>query len=184
MQVKGTMLMFVVKGVRAAGPEHFDDLLTDADRALLSQRILPINWYPFDSYRRLFDGLVAVVARGSMPTVRQWGRDYGSTILEGVYRSTIVPGNPLQTLKNTERRFSSFYDFGRLELTELGPGSVELAIHDFDPTWEAIYEMISGWLERTVELAGARQPRVAITARSWTGAPATVYRISWRNEPS
>lgn len=86
MQVKGSMMMFVVKGVRAAGAEHFDRYLTDDDRELLKQRILPINWYPFEPYKRLFDALVEVVARGNTHTVRQWGRDSGSAILDGVYR--------------------------------------------------------------------------------------------------
>ena len=121
MKVKGSMMMFVVKGVRAAGVEHFDALLNDEDRGFLTQRILPINWYPFDSYKRLFDALVTVVARGNPQTIRQWGRDYGSTILQGVYQSTISPGDPLRSLKNYEQRFSSFYDFGKLEVTEIGP---------------------------------------------------------------
>jgi len=100
MRVKGSMMMFVVKGVRPAGVEHFDLLINDDDRAFLNQRILPINWYPFDSYKRLFDSLVAVVARGNSQTIRQWGRDYGSTILQGVYQSTIAPGDPFRSLMN------------------------------------------------------------------------------------
>ncbi len=179
MQVKGSMMMFVVKGVRAAGVEHFDHLLTDEDREFLRRRILPINWYPFENYKRLFDSLVTVVARGNAQTVRQWGRDYGSTILEGVYRSVVSPGNPLRSLKNYEQRFGSFYDFGELEVKETGPGSAVLEIRSFDPTWESIYEMIYGWLERTVELAGGHNPRIQFKARSWAGDPSTVYSIAW-----
>ncbi len=180
MQVKGSMMMFVVKGVRAAGVEHFDHLLTDADRQFLKQRILPINWYPFETYKRLFDSLVTVVARGNTQTVRQWGRDYGSTILEGVYRSVISPGNPLRSLKNYEQRFSSFYDFGALKVTDTGSDSAKLEIRSFDPTWESIYEMIFGWLERTVELAGGHDPRISFISRSWTGDSSTVYSIAWK----
>ena len=180
MQVKGSMMMFVVKGVRAAGVENFDRFLTDEDRELLNQRILPINWYPFGPYKRLFEALVAVVARGNTRTVRQWGRDYGSAILDGVYRSIIAPGDPMRSLKNYERRFSSFYDFGSLEVSETGPGAAEVIIRDFDPSWESLYEMIQGWLERTVELAGGRNPRVEFGARSWAGDPSTVYRVSWQ----
>ena len=179
MQVKGSMMMFVVKGVRAAGVEHFEPLLTVEDRGYLTQRILPINWYPFANYKRLFDSLVSVVARGNTGTIRQWGRDYGSTILESVYRSVVVPGDPFRSLKNYEQRFTSFYDFGTLEVTDTGPGAAELEIRNFDASWESIYQMIHGWLERTVELAGGRNPRVAFKARSWTGDPSTVYRISW-----
>jgi uncharacterized protein (TIGR02265 family) len=179
MQVKGSMMMFVVKGIRAAGVEHFDLLLNDEDRVFLTQRILPINWYPFDSYKRLFDALAAVVARGHQQMIRQWGRDYASTILQGVYQSTITPGDPFRSLKNYEQRFSSFYDFGELEVTDTGPGTAEVEIRDFDSSWESIYHLIDGWLERTVELAGGKSPRVGFKARSWAGDPTTVYRISW-----
>jgi hypothetical protein len=49
-------------------------------------------------------------------------------------------------------------------------------------SWTAIYEMISGWLERTVELAGGKNPRIDFKARSWAGDPTTIYRISWQAE--
>jgi len=41
-----------------------------------------------------------------------------------------------------------------------------------------IHEIIVGWLERIVELAGGRNPRVEITARSWADDPHTAYRVS------
>jgi len=180
MQVKGSMLMYLVKAIRGGGVENFDRFLTDAERELLTKKILPINWYPFESYKRLFEAMVAVVAGGDMGVVQQWGRDYGSTILEGLYRSTIVTGNPFQSLKKYELRFASFYDFGTVEVSDTGPGTAEMSLRDFDPDWETIYQIIYGWLERTVELAGARNPRVVFTSRSWAGDPHTVYRVSWQ----
>lgn len=180
MHVKGSMLMFVVRAIRGGGIENFEALLTDEDRELAAQKILPINWYPFESYKRFLDALVVVVARGDMTVVRQWGRDYGSTILDGIYRSTIVAGSPYRSLKNYERRFASFYDFGVVEVTDTGPGTAEVVLRDFDPEWETIYQLIYGWFERTAELAGARDPRVVFTSRSWTGDPYTGYRISWQ----
>lgn len=180
MHVKGSMLMFVVRGIRGGGIENFEGLLTDEDRKLAAQKILPISWYPFESYKRLLDALVALVARGDMNVVRQWGRDYGSTILDSIYRSIIVAGSPYRSLKSYEQRFASFYDFGVVEVTDSGPGTAEVVLRDFDPEWEAIYQLIYGWFERTAELAGARNPRVVFTSRSWTGDPYTGYRISWQ----
>lgn len=180
MQVKGSMLMHVVRGIRGGGIENFNHLLTDEDRELVAQKILPINWYPFASYKRLLDALVTVLARGDMAVVQQWGRHYGSVILDGVYRSTIVEGNPYRSLKKYEQRFSAFYDFGVVEVTESEPAAAEVVLRDFDPDWEAIYQLISGWFERTVELAGARNPRVVFTSRSWTGDPYTGYGVSWQ----
>ena len=180
MRVKGSMLMFVVRAIRGGGIENFEGLLTDEDRELASQKILSINWYPFESYKRLLDALVAVVARGDMNVVRQWGRDYGSTILDSIYRSTIVAGSPYRSLKNYEQRFAAFYDFGVVEVEDTGSGTVDVVLRDFDPEWEAIYQLIYGWFERTAELAGARDPQVVFTARSWTGDQYTGYRISWQ----
>jgi len=39
--------------------------------------------------------------------------------------------------------------------------------------------MIDGWLERTVELAGGKNPRVVFKARSWAADPSTIYQITW-----
>jgi uncharacterized protein (TIGR02265 family) len=173
------LLVHLVKAIRADSDGVFDVHLTDEDRTVVAQRILPISWYPFATYKSLFNAMVAVVARNNMKAVRQWGRDYGSTILDDVYQSVIARNNPLRSLKNHEQRFRSFYDFGVLEVSTITQTSATVTIRDFDPDWEAVYQMIAGWIERTVELAGGRNPSVEIISRSWTGDEATVYRVCW-----
>ena len=179
MRVKGTMMMYVVRAIRGAGVDRFAAFVTEEDRRLLAQTILPINWYPFASYKRLFNALASGVARGSTQVLRQWGREYGSAILDGVYRSTIVHGSPYRSLKNYEKRFASFYDFGTLKVSQVGPGAADVVIREFDPEWEEIHQMILGWLEQTVKLAGADDARVELTARSWAGDAHTAYRVTW-----
>jgi hypothetical protein len=54
-----------------------------------------------------------------------------------------------------------------------------VTIHDFDASWETLWQMILGGLLTTVELSGGRHPRVEFAARSRAGDPHTEYRVTW-----
>lgn len=179
MQVKGSLLIYVVKALRGDPSGKLEARVAAEDRPLLAERITPNRWYPFATYKRLFSLLIDAYSGGSMTTVRKWGRDSAEEIIGEVYRSAIQPGHPFRTLKNTEIRFGSFYDFGTLTVEPEGDTGARVSISGFDAGWEAIHHFIAGWLERSLELAGASQVRVDLAARSWAGDPATVFHARW-----
>ena len=179
MQVKGSMLLYVVKAIRGDTSGTIATKVSGQDRSFLADRIMPSRWYPYDAYKRLFNLLIDSYAAGNMATVQQWGRESAEEIIGAVYRSAIQPGNPYRTLKNNEIRFTSFYDFGTITVEPEGDTGARVSLAKFDAGWKEIHYLIAGWLERTLELAGGGNAKVEIVARSWSGDPATVYHASW-----
>jgi hypothetical protein len=51
VKVKGTMIVLFVKGIRADKSGRHDPFLTDQDRGIISQQILPSAWYPAETYK-------------------------------------------------------------------------------------------------------------------------------------
>jgi hypothetical protein len=39
--------------------------------------------------------------------------------------------------------------------------------------------MMRGWLERSLELCGAKNIKTEALTKSWAGAPETKFKISW-----
>lgn len=179
MQVKGSMMLYVVKAIRGDTSGAIAAKVASEDRPFLADRIMPGRWYPYDAYKRLFNLLIDAYATGNPATIRKWGRDSAEEIIGTVYRSAIQPGNPYRTLKNNEIRFTSFYDFGAISVEPDGDAAARITLSDFDADWKEIHSLIAGWLERTLELAGARSAKVEIIARSWSGDPATVFHATW-----
>jgi uncharacterized protein (TIGR02265 family) len=176
-QIKGTLVVGMVKTVRRDKSGTILERLGEAERNLCRSQILPAMWYPFETYKKLFNAVVEVVAGGDLELVRQWGRVYSEEVVSTVYRSAIVPGDPIACLAKYEALFGNFYSFGTLTVERRGPAEAKLSIRDFDPGWEPAYHLIRGWLEQTLVLGGAREPTVDFEARSWQGDPETRYHI-------
>ena len=93
-QVKGTILIDFVKTIKADKSGAYDEFLTDQDREIISQRILPSGWYPYQTFRNCFNASVQVLAKNDMEKVEQWGRLYGEAIITSVYKGLIKEGAP------------------------------------------------------------------------------------------
>ena len=61
----------------------------------------------------------------------------------------------------------------------ISDNEIQITISDFDPDFEEWYLVGLGWIERTIELVIDKELTSKIVERSWMGAPATVYRMSW-----
>jgi uncharacterized protein (TIGR02265 family) len=176
-KIKGTLVVGMVKTVRRDKSGAIMSRLGEDAQELCRSRILPVGWYPLEPYQDLFNTVVDVMAGGDMEVVRQWGRAYAEEVVKTIYRSAIVPDDPIGSLSKYETLFNHFYSFGTLTVERRSPQEAALSIRDFDPDWEAAYHLIRGWLEQTLVLGSARDPQVGFEARSWQGDPETRYKI-------
>ena len=178
-RVKGTILVDFVKTIRADRSGACDALLTDQDREVLSSRILPSAWYPFSTYKNCFNAVVQVLAKNDMTKVRQWGRLYGEAIVTGVYKGIIKEGAPLDSLKKYGTYIKSVFDFGEIVIEPVSESEAVVVVSGFDPDFEAHYHIMMGWIERSLELCGARDIQSSFTSMSWQGDPDTRIRMAW-----
>lgn len=178
-KVKGTMLVGFVKAIRADKSGVYHSYLTDQDREIVSQRILASAWYSFETYKKCFQAVVQVAAKGDMAVVREWGRDYAESILKEVYKNIIVENNPQEIFMKMRQIQKLLFDFGDFDGSVVSEKKIRLQIKDFDPKFEAFYQLIRGWFEMSLELGGAKNVQSQFTAKSWEGDPETSIELAY-----
>ena len=182
-RVKGTILLDFVKTVKADKSGVYDGLLGEEDLKIIKQRILPSNWYPYETYKHLFSAVVEVLAHGDMDTVRQWGRIYGEAIVTGVYKGIIKEGEPMESLKKYGTYIKNLFDSAEIIIQPVGDTEAIIITRGFEPGFEPQYHMMAGWIERTLELCGAEEIKIEFIGRSWMGDPETRFSMSWTIVP-
>ncbi len=178
-RAKGSILIDFVKTIRADKSGVYDSYLTPQDKEIINQRILPSAWYPYETFRRCFEAVFQVLAKGDLEQVKKWGKIYGEAIMGSIYKGLIKQGEPLEYLKKYEIYIRNFFDFGEIKIEEEGPNQVIMHIRGFDKDFPPLYYMMYGWLERSLELCGVKGVKVESLEKSWEGGEETKVRISW-----
>jgi len=178
-RAKGTILVDFVKTIKADKTGVFDQYLTAQDKDLLNQHILPSAWYPYETFKNCFNAAFKVIAKSNLESVRVWGQLYGQQIMSDLYKGLLKQGEPLDYLKKYQVYIKNFFDFGKVEVIEEKPNQVLVRFKDFDSEFAPIYYMFMGWLEKTIELCGAKNIRAEIAAKSWQDQVDAAIRLSW-----
>ncbi len=177
--VKGTILVDFVKTIKADKSGGYERFLTDDDREIVDSRILSSRWYPYDTFKRCFAAAVENLAGNNMDSVRQWGRLYGETIIKSVYKGLIREGEPLDALSKYRTHVRNLFDEGDIEVQKPSEGKAEMVFTNFDPDFEPLYHIMRGWVERSLELCGAKNISSEFVQKSWEGDPQTVISLTW-----
>jgi hypothetical protein len=158
--VKGTAIVAALRFFRERfGEDGLASILADldgADRAVLADGGLVSVWYPVATLLRLMRAAEARFGSRLIHLYRHMGRasaDYGLTT---VYKIFFKVGSPQFIIARGSRVFSSYYSQGRLEVVESKAGHAAVDLLDFPDGAPEFCERIRGWMERTMELAGAK----------------------------
>ena len=73
----------------------------------------------------------------------------------------------------------SFFDFGKTEVDVEGKNQAVMKFSNFDVKCAPIFYTIEGWLERGMELCGAKNIKSEFSTKSWEGHPATSWQLTW-----
>lgn len=178
-QVKGSMFIMFAKAIKSDKQGTYDKFLTNQDREVLSKLILQSNWYPFETYKNCFLAVARMVAQNNPEMLMDWGREYGEATMTAIYKNVLRKKDIRTAMNAYEQVFKSQFDFGRMEGKMLSENELTISVEDFDYTFEYWYYVALGWMERTIQLVIKKEVRSEIIARSWKGAPATVFKMSW-----
>jgi len=181
--VKGSVLRSRLDFVKG----HFGDeglsrllaSLSEDDRSVLTDGLLPAQWYPFDLGERLDSGIMRTLGGGSATTFRRLGARSAEVNLAGVHQVFVHPGDPHALLRRAPAIYKLYYDTGHRTYESLGPTSCRLVTHESESFSAADCETVIGWHERAVELCGGRNPRIEHPRCRARGAPVCEYVLSW-----
>ena len=179
MNVKGSIFIPVVKAIKSDKSGAFNTYFTDADKDIISQKILPSIWYPFDTYKRCINALFEVFGKKDPESAREWGRTASQAAMTTMYAAFVTKRDPISFLNKYEMVHKNFYDFGKIDVISEKENQVSFKLTNFDPQCVPIFYLIQGWLERGMELCGAKNINIVFLTKSWEGRPDTSFRITW-----
>jgi uncharacterized protein (TIGR02265 family) len=181
-QVKGVAVVSTLRFIKDrfgdAGLRETLAALDAADREAFSNPLVSA-WYPLPQMLRLMRQAEARFG-GQLPNIhREMGRasaDYGLTT---VYKIFYKIGSPQFIISKGSRVFSSYYQYGQLEVPESGPGFANAVLRDFKDGGPEYCERIFGWMTRTMELCGTRNLRTSHVTCVHRGDPVCRFEGVW-----
>ncbi|MFX1399584.1 MAG: hypothetical protein ACFFAS_21365 [Promethearchaeota archaeon] len=180
-KVKGEIFKRLVIIIRANKTGAYDNLLTDKDKEIISQRILPSIWYPFDTYKNCLNAVAHIEGKDNMELIQMWGKKEGETVFTNVYKAFIVRAEPFVALEKFKNFRRLMYDFGEFLIEGLSDSEANIINRGIDQDFKVYYNILLGWLERFLELCTNKKFVSKFLAKSWEGAPETIVNVSWSN---
>jgi hypothetical protein len=179
-RVKGLLFVDYVRMLRALKNVDWKEFLPPEDLPYLEMRIDPAGWYPMDTFERMGNQILRLVARNDLASVRMWGRLQVVQVREA-QPNLLAAGDPMESISRFRVLRSTYFDFDALEVLMLHGDEALIAIryHMGMPAEEAAAWQTLGFFERLLELSGAIEVKAQFTERSWDRDPRTVLSLEW-----
>ena len=168
MQVKGTLLMDYVRMLRSAKGKNWSQWLTPADLEIIQSKILPSQWYPYETMQRIGLAIFKELANSDLNLVRAFGK-FMARNLAKVYQQVIIAGDPISSVeKIVAIQRTLFKDTGsggriieRSEKRFTFEITAEAGINQPEAAAAAGHQT-AGVLEGIIELAGGKNVKTEI----------------------
>lgn len=180
-QVKGTMVVTIVKSIKAnhSKKDEYNKILSDKAKEFLDMRILSATWYPFEEYRECFDALCFVEVRNNPIILNQWGHNEAKLWLTTIYQSSVIKGDPILAADKFSRFHRMVFNFGEIKPELISDTELDFTYIDIDPDWENFYHIASGWAQKFIELSIDKKVDYTFHQKSWKKEGWTKIRLSW-----
>lgn len=142
--------------------------------------VLPQEWLPLACLTELVEATERTFGRGDGALCREMARHAADANLTTLYRIFYRVASAGYVLTKASSLWKAHYDSGRLEAVESGPKSIALRIVDFDVPECTHCRSVFAWAERSVELSGGSEVKVAHSGCRKRGARACECTISYR----
>ncbi|MGC8894198.1 MAG: hypothetical protein ACP5QG_05040 [candidate division WOR-3 bacterium] len=135
------------------------------------------SWYPVPAFCDVLEGIAKALALE--PTVIAWetGRYSADKAASGPHRLLFFFASPTFIVKRTNTLWGFYHDFGKIIVTPDGASAVRFCLAGCPDLPELYRHNIAGWVERALELSGARDVKVDLLPREEDLLP---FHASWR----
>jgi hypothetical protein len=178
--VRGVLFLDYVRMLRSHKGVAWETVLEADDLQYLREQIDTAAWYPMASFERMGNAILKYVAGDNLRPVQLWGR-FSAAQLRAAHPMLLEPKDPCETLTRFRVMRETFFDFQALDVLMLHDGEAQIAIHYYMgmPAEEAASFQTMGFFEGLLDLAGAKDIRAALRAKSWQDAPRTLLDLRW-----
>jgi hypothetical protein len=180
-RVKGTLFVDYVRMLRARKGKDWSRYLRPDDLPYLSQRIQPDDWYPMETFERMGLAILDAIKPG-LELVRAWGYAQMDWLYE-TQPDLVAAGDVRETLTRFQKHRAAFFDFDAQDIIEISHSSATVCVsYGMDPrAEEAATHQTMGFLQRLIELSGAKNVTAQLSETSWSGSSHTLVRLQWSN---
>ena len=182
--VKGTLLL--------AGMEHLEhahghDTLTrvihglapDA-RARLTGVVLPVAWFPLEIYEALLVSAERVLGQKDGSVAFEIGAATAARDLPSTHRLFMQSATPAMALARIPQLWRTYHSRGDVVISQVPAGGWRLEVRDVAPDPHLHAMAMAGFYGKLLELAGARDVRVALLSSRGRGDERTITSLRWR----
>jgi hypothetical protein len=163
--VKGTAVVAALRYLRErfgeSGLAAVIAQLEPSERTDLETGGLTSAWYPVSLLLRIMRTAESLFGSEERYIYRQMGRASADYAITTIYKIFFKVGSPQFVIARGSSVFSRYYSQGRLEIVETRHGHAAVDLLDFPDGAPEFCERIRGWMERTMELAGAQNLKSA-----------------------
>ncbi|MBN1800620.1 MAG: hypothetical protein JW891_03890 [Candidatus Lokiarchaeota archaeon] len=178
-QVKGAMILQLVKVIKSNKSGIYEDLLSKQAKVVLNKRILPSVWYPYDAYKSMLIAVFSVEAKDDFKKVISWGHTEGQKTFTELYKTFVGKSEPKTALEKFARFRKLMFNIGDLKVENLTDTTADVRYIGFDSDFKVYYYVSVGWVEKFLELCMDSKVTSEFISKSWEGDKETVVRLSW-----
>lgn len=182
-RVKGTAVLSSATYLKELlGEESFIELLGELSpeaRKVFSGTILSAGWYEFSFVLELMKRAETRLPRGARSLAWEMGRHSAESGLKTVYKIFFKVADVGFILKRASTVFSNYYDSGTMTVAAQDHGTATLVVTGFDQPSTYGCDRLLGWMEKLLELTGAKNIRMSHPKCRVRGDDRCEYRGHW-----
>lgn len=184
MTTKGTSLIVLPEFIKQTFGEEAKNkwlaALSPEANKYFSDLIMPASIYPLKTGMiEPTEKMCELFYGGNTNGAFELGKFSADYALKGVYRFFIKFGSPEFIIKKSGTILPVYYQPSKMEITEVENGHAVLRIVDFAEMAEVVEKRITGWMDKAMEVTGAKNGRIVTTKSLTKGDPITEFDITW-----
>jgi hypothetical protein len=177
--IKGA-LNFVDYRFGKDGIEKLRDSLSDDLKKEISKGIIPSDWYPFKFQVEIYEKIDKVFGSGSFEFCKEIGKYTAEYEVSTIHKLFFKIGSPDTILKFGSLLWGRYYNKGKLEIISEEKYSATAYVKDWHPISRAFCIDLFGWMEKTLQLAGASSVYIKHSECLLDGFPHCKYEGFWK----
>lgn len=152
--IKGA-LNFVESRFEKDGLERLVENLSDDLKKEVLKTIIPSEWYPFKFQVEVYEKIDKLFGLGNFEFCKEIGKYTAEYEISTIHKLFLKVGSPDTIFKFGSLLWGRYYNKGKLEVKSLSKFYAEAYVKEWHPISKAFCIDLIGWMEKTLQLAGA-----------------------------
>jgi len=171
VNIKGYALESLVDYINTA----LDEKRARELREKLPEKIASSSWYPMQLYFDILEELERNSREERGAVSREVGRFKAQHAAQGPHRLFFIFASPRFLIKRAGAFWGFYHDWGTIKIKKHYDKGVDLTIEHQEAVPEIYFYTVAGWMERSLEIAGTKCPKVEFTAERGVAE----FRLRW-----